>query len=168
MSHTERTPSRRGLLARGTAALLTGAAIATTAQAAPVASLGGAGADAELIALCANQDEAWAFALTIQAEGKTLPPGITAQSRDQERRLADALHEHSYLIDQISDLPAATLAGVRAKAQAMLDVLERIVAPDKGAKSLDDIASGDAGQIEDCLSLSLARDVLAVVGGAAA
>lgn len=43
----------------------------------------------------------------------------------------------------------------------MLDVLERIVTPDKGVKSLDDIARGDVGQIEDCLSLFLARDVLA-------
>lgn len=83
-------------------------------------------------------------------------------------RLSDALGEPSYLLEQMADLPAGTPAGIRAKAQAMLHVLEQIVAPDKGAESLGDIASGDVGQIEDCLSLSLARDVLTIVRRTAA
>lgn len=57
MSRTERPPSRRRLLASTAAALATGAAIATAAHAAPVASPGGAGGDAELIALCAEFDD---------------------------------------------------------------------------------------------------------------
>jgi hypothetical protein len=45
-------PSRRALLARSTAALVTGAAAATVARAAPQAAPAAAGEDAELIRLC--------------------------------------------------------------------------------------------------------------------
>jgi hypothetical protein len=48
---TPTNPSRRGLLARGTAALLAGTAIATAARGAPVAPPAGAGDDAELLRL---------------------------------------------------------------------------------------------------------------------
>ena len=47
-----RAPSRRGLLARSTAALLASAAALTVARAAPLAAPAAAGEDAELIALC--------------------------------------------------------------------------------------------------------------------
>ena len=105
--------------------------------------------------------------IAIQAEGKHLPPGITAESRDQERRLEEADTKWWNTIIEISDTPARTGGGLRAKAEVMLRVLERVVLTWKGT-TLAAIDAGDDGELEDWMSLSLARDVLAIVGRAAA
>lgn len=73
------------------------------------------------------------------------------------RRDADRLA----LVEEIAEIPATTRAGLYAKAQAMLGVL------DVHTHSLDDLASLDA-HARHRLAQSLARDVLAIVGRAAA
>lgn len=100
---------------------LAGVTVATATHAVSPAS-----ADVDLIRLCARQNEVWAQVLRIEAKGKTLPPGITPQSKAQEAWLADAQGGHSALVDQISAMRTATSVGVRAKTQVMLEVLERL------------------------------------------
>jgi hypothetical protein len=106
MSHTERTPSRRGLLAGATAALAAGAAIATAAHAAPVAAPGGAGDDAELISIChrfAEQElDDWYRYVTAPAE------------------TADDLDDNTDwdILQWITATPATTSQGWHAKALA--------------------------------------------------
>jgi zona occludens toxin (predicted ATPase) len=87
--------SRRGLLAAATSALVAGAAIATAAHGAPLASPADAGGDAELIRLCdrlvaIQAEEARIFA-TIEdedAQDKALEP-TTQEYRAIQARLYD-------------------------------------------------------------------------------
>jgi hypothetical protein len=55
----------------------------------------------------------------IQAEGKSLPPGATAASEDQERRLDLALDDWKATAEQMVDTPAQSQAGLRAKAEGV-------------------------------------------------
>jgi hypothetical protein len=104
-------PSRRGLLAAAASALVAGAAIATAAHGAPVASPGLAGDDAELISLCDRlvaimAEEARIFA-TIEDEG------------EQERALEPTSHEYRAIEARLYDLGNPTTpAGLRAAAAA--------------------------------------------------
>jgi hypothetical protein len=150
-------PLRRRLLAGGTAALLTGAAIATTARSAP----GAACDDAELLRLCrALVAQALAIDAISNEPEYDQPDIITPQSIDHEERLAAADSVWFRLTEKITDIPARTPEGVQAKAGAMLNVLDRVVLINIGS-TLDDVATGDEGEIEDRMALSLARDVLA-------
>lgn len=169
MSHINGISSLRRLLASATAALAAGAAVATTAHATAVASPGGAGDHAELIRLCARQDEAWELVRAIQSERLPTgtPRGITLCSKDKEDRLSDADAEYLALVEEIAKTPATTDAGLRAKAQVMPGVLERIVAVNISARTLDDFATSDEAYVEDRMTLSFTRDVLAIVGRAA-
>ena len=87
-------------------------------------------------------------------------PGITPESIDYEERIAAADSVWWRLAEKITDIPARTPEGVQAKAGAMLNVLDRVVLISIGS-TLDDIVTGDEGEIEDRMALSLARDVLA-------
>jgi hypothetical protein len=134
----------------GTAALLTGAAIATAAHAAPVASPGGAGDDAELIGLVNVMVREQAVLEAIEAE-----PDLPGD--DQDIRTGVALDGYWNAADRVIDLEATTAAGRIAKARAMELTLIRCVCTRLG-ETLDDIGEHE---FEHRMALSLARDVLA-------
>ena len=120
----EYSTSRRGLLARGTAALLTGAAIATTAHAAPVAAPEGAGDDTELLALCAAFGTEHA---TIEAWN----------AGDLSEAVGEAANDRWWaLVDQIEGVPAFTWEGVRAKAAVAEDA---VWAAGESGSAVDDL-----------------------------
>jgi hypothetical protein len=110
MSHTEGTPSRRRLLAGATAALATGAAIATAAHAAPVASPDGAGDDAALIRLC--------------AEFHRLNAVQAAWSHDDDDGFGANLNQRCSISDNVMALSATTDRGRREKAAVALVLFE--------------------------------------------
>ena len=129
MSHTERTPSRRGLLARGTAALLTGAVITTAARGAPVASPGSAGDDAEILRLA---DEFWIHDAVMDdwnADRVSWEVGEAAQDEWWE------------CLEEMADIRATTPEGIQAKARCLL-------------RSLKTVDSG--GTADDCVREFLA------------
>jgi hypothetical protein len=90
---------RRRLLAGATAVLAAGAAIATTARAAPVAPAEAAGGDAELIRLCTEYHRQHDVAYAPTCDG-----------------WEDALDATWELTDEIAVIPATTEEGRRAKA----------------------------------------------------
>ncbi len=163
-------PSRRGLLAGSTAAFVVGAVALTGAAQAGAAPLQAEGDDAVLIALCGRQKAAWTMVQAIQNEKCTagVVVGITPWSVAHEQRHADADGRYLRLTNEIAEIPPTTHAGLCAKAQAMRSVLANVVAPDIGASSLRHIASAEGGRTEHRLTLSLTRDVLAIVGRASA
>jgi hypothetical protein len=146
--HTINPPSRRGLLATGTAALLAGAAIATTARAAPVASLEGAGDDAELIALA----EA---ILTNDAESDRLSQemdlleDLRASDKFMKERIHPLVDESWRMREELAAMRATTLAGFRAKAR----VVQRFNNCWPGYATTDQ---------DDAMAWSLANDLLGV------
>jgi len=104
------------------------------------------GADARLGALLAElqrQDQA------IEAiEGEKLPPGENPTSEDQEHRLGLANDVRDQIIKEIIGTPARSAAGLRAKAQATMMILDSGIA-----------SSAEASN--DQLAFALAVDVLA-------
>jgi hypothetical protein len=109
MSHTERTPSRRRLLASATAALAAGAAIAAAAHSAPVATPDGAvddaEVDAELLALC----------IAFMAEHAIIEAW---NAGDLSEAVGEAANDRWWaLVRKIEGIPAWTWEGVRAKAR---------------------------------------------------
>jgi hypothetical protein len=84
--------------------------------------------------------------------------GITPESEAQEVRMNAAEHRFGAIAAQIIELPAQGVAGWRAKAGALLLVLEHGVCSYIG-DTLDDIASGEVGDEDHRLSLSRARDI---------
>jgi hypothetical protein len=100
---------RRGLLAGATAALAAGAAIATAAHGAPVASPAGAGDDAELIRLCAELDECeWQLEAVYAVHSEDDPP--------EERPLMERQVE---LSQRIMGMPAHSADGIVAIARSL-------------------------------------------------
>ncbi len=150
-AQTHPEPSRRALFAGGTAALLA-AAVTTAAHSAPVET----GADAELIKSLARFRQNSDAIAAIEAE--RLPPGITDASRDQERRLAEALDARIDTIESIIITPALTPAGMQGKAEALGLVVLQYPYEDEGVTLAEVAENGDD---RNRLALSLARDVLA-------
>ena len=101
-------PSRRGLLAGSTAALLAGAAFVTAARAAPVAAAVATGDDAELLSLCAEFHRVHAAVIA---------------ARGSDALQEAALDERLDVSDEIQHMPATTLAGHRAKAAVAVVLL---------------------------------------------
>ena len=158
-THPAPRPSRRGLLAGSMAALLAaGAAFVTAARAAPAAGAVATGDDAELVRLQCALAAQREVVDRILAEDR-LPDGITPASRDHERRLDDACVAWEEILEDITDTPARTAAGMRIKAAVMSTVLTHFVCYHND-QDLDDIATGEVGGIEDRLALSIARDLL--------
>lgn len=147
MSHTLSIPSRRGLLAGGTAALLTGAAIATAAHAGPVASPAGAGDDAELIALC-NRLVAW--------EARHDEIYLTIEDDDEAQRMADQIpDDYREIRDCLYKLDApVTPEGRRAYARACLATAQR--------DAFGGIILDDGGNLGSFLAFGLAHSVAGV------
>lgn len=152
--------SRRKPPTSARAVLAEGAAVAS--QAAKIPSLKDAssqsgpdtGLPALLVALKRQNDHIAA----IEEQGHHLPEGITDASRDQERRLRQALDRHTETLNRIIMTPASTPTGMRVKAQAM------------GLAAFGHVSSDEDGMLEetaqygigwDRLARSLARDVLA-------
>lgn len=107
MSTATKPPSRRALFGAG-AALIVGGAIATTANAAP------AGADAELIALCAAFDRIERKRVAI------LNDPATPEDDAIRDALVTPLHnEQDNLGPKIWATPATTLEGIQAKARTV-------------------------------------------------
>jgi hypothetical protein len=110
-STTARAMQRRGILVGGTAALLAGAAIATAAHAAPVASPGATGDDAEIMRLA---KEFWIHdAVMDDWNADRVPEEVGEDAQD---RWWDCL-------EAMTDIRAATPEGIRIKAQCMLEAL---------------------------------------------
>jgi hypothetical protein len=153
-------PSRRAMLAGGTAALLAGAAAVTVARGAPSGVAGADGPDAELIAMCARLVAQAEVVDRIDAEGAALPGhGITPESEAHEERMEVAGVQWWATAEQICGIPARTPSGLHAKAGAMRDLLARLVCTGID-QTLADIETGEEGELEDRMALSLARDVL--------
>jgi hypothetical protein len=144
-------PSRRSLFGVGASLLLAGAAIATAAH-------GAQDADAELVrlhqALVAQCD----LIDRIEAEG--VGADITAASKDQERRLDEAMDRWWVLAEAIVGIPAHTAAGLAAKAATAKIALERVVICGIN-QTVADIESRETGEIEHRLLWSIAKDLLA-------
>jgi hypothetical protein len=124
-THPTPRPSRRGLLAGGTAALLAGAAFVTAARAAPVASAMATGDDAELLALCAEFHRVHA---------------VVIAARGDESCQEAALDERLDVSDEIQHTPANTLAGHRAKASVAVVLLRENNGGDGSASNDVDFA----------------------------
>jgi hypothetical protein len=112
MSDTIDNPLRRRLLAGATAALAAGAAIATAAQAAPVASPGGAGDDAELLECCADMEAAQARMDAMSGPTRTI---LFRTSEEQEVAFMAEYDEWWGAFEDAVALPAKTPEGIRAK-----------------------------------------------------
>ena len=117
-------PSRRGLLAAAASALVAGAAIATAAHGAPVASPGLAGADAELLALYRS----------FLAEHAT----VTAWNAGRvPEEIGEAAHDRWWAcVDALLEIPAHTPAGLAAKAAVALCAVNDVEDPRNGADEL--------------------------------
>ncbi|HUB48361.1 MAG TPA: hypothetical protein VMB73_25575 [Acetobacteraceae bacterium] len=129
---TPDNPSRRAILVGSTAALLAGAAIATAAHGAPVAPP--AGDDAELLALRRS----------FLVEHDT----VTAWNADRvTEEIGEAAHDRWWeCVEAMTDIPATTTAGLRAKAEVALLAYE--------------FAGGQGGPDEDLIRSAL-RDAIA-------
>jgi hypothetical protein len=151
------TPSRRTMLTGASAAILAGAAATAVAHVAPAVPDGADGADAELIrlhlALVAQLDEV----ARVQDALHHLPLSPASNALEQRWDAADGVWWN--IADQIAGIPARGVPGQRAKAAALLLVLEHGVLTDIG-DTLDDIAAGNAGDPDHRLALSLARDLI--------
>jgi hypothetical protein len=129
----------------GRRALLGGAAgLAVAGSAAPVAA---AQADAELIGLCAEY-------VALDAAFCRAGEDVAAEEKGAERArldgLCSAMVPRLHVLEElIADLPATTLAGVRAKARAALHLISGDTAA--GTGPMDD---------EDWMIWSLLKDVL--------
>ena len=106
---TPTIPSRRGLLATGTAALLIGAAIATAALGAPVASPEGAGDDDELIALCAEFGTALAISTAMMGTNSDFFIALNLKNRARGLRLRRAQGWHRVTEINICQFRVASL-----------------------------------------------------------
>ena len=113
MPDTIDNPLRRRLLAGATAAIATGAAIATAAHAAPVASPENAGADAELIAACHRF-------LATDAELHTLH-GEDFEDDGRGAHVLDIWYAH---LERLTAIQAQTPAGIHAKARSAFVALQ--------------------------------------------
>lgn len=115
-----------------------------------------AGDDADLLDAARALTAADDLVQRIQAEGASLPAGITPESCDQERRLSAANELWWEAVERIEGTPARTLAGLRAKADALRLVLLRCncgIDP-----TVEDIADLD---MDNRMAWSIARDLLA-------
>jgi hypothetical protein len=145
-THTPTTPTRRAVFRGvGLASIAAGLAAVTQSHAA-ITSPSSPNADAELIALAKTLVKQKNVACMIEAEGKTLPPGATAASADQERRLDLAMDNWMATAEQMVDTPAKSLVGLRVKATAVGLLVAYF--------------SSGVVNVEDRLARSLALDLL--------
>jgi hypothetical protein len=150
-THDDDTPSRRRLLTSAAAA----AAAGTTAVLAPAAAAAApdAGADAELLALCAECE-----AVNAAANALVEPyADVVGGGRPEEvaARVAGLMDRYHALVDRIFALPAATVAGAAATARLALDIMRCNVA--------DGVPDPD-----DRLPWAACRDLIALADGGAA
>lgn len=134
MSDTIDNPHRRRLLATATAALAAGAAIATAARGAPVASPEGAGDDAEILRLARAF---WAHNAVMDdwnADRVSWEVGEAAQDQWWE------------CLEEMADIRATTPEGIQAKARCLLRSLKTVdsggTADDCVREFLADLAGG--------------------------
>lgn len=110
--NTHTRAERRGLLAGGTAALPAGAAIATAAHGASVASPSGAGDDAEILRLA---HEFWALdAIVADWNAERVSEEVGEDAQDDQWECLDAM----------AAIRATTPEGIRTKADCFLHSLE--------------------------------------------
>lgn len=96
-------------------------------------------------------------------EAEPLPAGIIDASKDQERRLGDALNVWRDLAEQISDTPALAACGHPAKADALRPVLLQCVCSRTGSDSvITNLDYMGYQGFESRMAWSLACDVPAV------
>jgi hypothetical protein len=131
---------------------------AVTSRAALNDVMARASRDAELLALLVALRQQHDIIANIEAEGHHLPAGITDVSRDQERRLEQALDRCSETLDCVIATQAATPDGLRVKAEALGLVASGYAFPQE-AETLEELA--ELGSVWHRLALSLACDMLA-------
>lgn len=146
------SPSRRNLLAGASAALVAGAAIAMQTKGATT------GADAELTRLSSILRQQVLAVDAVAEEGDRLPDGITAASREQERRLDEAIDARNETVRRIIETPATGPEGMRVKAEALAALVVEYADSYEGS-TVSEIA--EEGKLPTRVALSLARDVLA-------
>jgi hypothetical protein len=86
--------------------------------------------------------------------------GITPESEAYEAKMDAEDDVRRDIFEKIVGIAAQTSAGLQVKAEVMLLLLQNYVCDSIG-DTLDDIASGDLGEIEDRMALSIARDIRA-------
>jgi len=121
--------------------------------------------DANLLALKATLNRQHEIIAAIEEEGRQLPKRITDASRDQERRLEQALDRRTETLNCVVAARASTPDGLRVKAEALVLVALRYKWSQEG-KALEEVAR--YGGTRDHLALSLACDVLTWSIGAGA
>jgi hypothetical protein len=122
----------------------------------PVLAVGATpNADATLLDLVKALAQHEAATHVIAAEQKSLPSGITPASDDADQRMDDALDAWFRTVEQITNTPARTPQGLRAKADALRMVLTCLVC-DWG----NDLGAIEDAETEDMLAWSLVRDLL--------
>jgi hypothetical protein len=113
--------------------------------------------DAELTRLHAALIEQTAVLARMEAD--KLPPGITPESDAHEQRMLAAERHYRAIAAEVTRTPAHGEAGLKAKAAALMLALEHYLCHRIGS-GLDDIATGEMGDDDHRLSLSLARDIV--------
>lgn len=151
---SRRTPRTGTRAARAVDAAITAA---VSKRASPTDAISRFGPEARLRTLLVALKQQNDVLAAIEEEGHRLPKGITDASRDQERRLEQALDRRSETLDGIITTPACTPSGLRAKAEA----LELVALGYAGSQESVTLAQiGHYGGAWDRLALSLARDML--------
>jgi hypothetical protein len=140
------SPSRRGMLAAAASALVAGAAVATTAHAAPIAEPSD---DAKLIQLA---DEIIALDAESQRLGEIqddLPVFGRARDDFNKKHIRPLVDRHHDLMPQLAMTPATTMPGFLAKARVI--------------QTISNCAPGYADPWQDdAMGWSLANDLLGV------
>jgi hypothetical protein len=144
------TPTRRSALGFSIAALAAGLTVPALANA--------ANPDAKLVDLLKTMERQWGVTEVIAEEMHHQPPGITAQSRESERQMGNAMDDWWDTVEQIIDTPAHSAIGIRAKARAMQRMMECMTFDERNRTNAEQLLDADPN---DRMAWSLATDILA-------
>ena len=151
------TPSRRGMLAGTTAALLGVVAVASGGSAAA-----GESQDSDLLILCAEYHRTQAELDHWHATGYRLEP-LTPETEAYRLWKADddrVFWANHNVFEMISDMPAMTQAGIVAKSKVLAEQMDGIVV------SVDGSSMPGASNYE-IFAYKLAQNMMRIGGGAA-
>jgi hypothetical protein len=143
---THTTPTRRSAL-RFSVAAITAGLTASALAAAP-------GADADLLALCAEAARCEARIRHVDKHGTS----------DEECTQASNAWDETFT--RLVDMPALTLAGVQAKASALQLATIRENMWSHSCETITEATGFVRGAIDGRLAYSLCRDILALTGAA--
>jgi hypothetical protein len=113
---------------------------------------GQASPDAELLALHARLTEQSTDVVRIMAEGKLLREATVTEQAANEAEFGNAHRDRHDTIDEITDITPTTLAGFRAKAEAVNAAFEEVVGGSVGEEH---------AEWHDRLAWTFARELMA-------